>query len=169
MDLTLINGYLADYGFLCLFIIVLIEYLNIPGFPSGIIMPLGGLWIHNNNLSLTQGLLITTLASIIASWILYFIGRIGGFPLLQKYMERFPKQKNTIEKSIVKLEQNSNWIIFTSKLLPIFRTVIPFPAGALKLNFLRYTVFSILGIFIWNYGFMAAGYYLGDKVLYILS
>ncbi|ONI44472.1 alkaline phosphatase, partial [Candidatus Epulonipiscioides gigas] len=147
----------------------LLEYMNLPGFPSGIIMPLGGIWIYNNGLNFIQGLLITILAGLIGSWILYFIGRIGGFPLLQKYMKRFPKQKNAIEKSFVKLEHNSNWIIFISKLLPIFRTIIPFPAGAMKINFFKYTVFSTLGILIWNCGFMAAGYYLGDKALSILG
>ncbi|ONI45402.1 hypothetical protein AN640_04605 [Candidatus Epulonipiscium fishelsonii] len=57
-----LNTYLLSYGFIALFIVVLLEYMNLPGFPSGVIMPLGGFWIYNNNLSFIQGLLVTVAA-----------------------------------------------------------------------------------------------------------
>ncbi len=38
MDTTLITNYFELYGGLAIFVIVLLEYLNLPGFPAGIIM-----------------------------------------------------------------------------------------------------------------------------------
>ena len=40
MNIEIISQYFVDYGALAIFVIVLLEYLNLPGFPAGIIMPL---------------------------------------------------------------------------------------------------------------------------------
>ncbi|OOB79319.1 MAG: alkaline phosphatase [Epulopiscium sp. Nuni2H_MBin001] len=161
-----INAYLISHGFLFLFVVVLLEYLNLPGFPSGIIMTVGGVWIYSNGLSLVHGLCITVLAGLVGSWILYFVGRTGGDFLLNKYIAKFPKQKGSIDKIINLLERNSNWAIFVSKLLPVTRTIMPIPAGAIKLNFINYTLYSALGIFVWNSVLMMSGYYFGEVALY---
>ena len=42
MDLVAIQTYMEQYGLLCLIIIVFLEYLNLPGFPAGIILPVAG-------------------------------------------------------------------------------------------------------------------------------
>lgn len=42
MDLELITFYFTNYGAIAIFVIVLLEYLNLPGFPAGVIMPLSG-------------------------------------------------------------------------------------------------------------------------------
>ena len=55
--------------------------------------------------------------------------------------------------------------IFVSKLIPMIRTVVSIPAGVLKINFMKYTVSSALGVFVWNLVFVGAGYFLGDAIL----
>jgi membrane protein DedA with SNARE-associated domain len=59
--------------------------------------------------------------------------------------------------------------IFIGKLIPMIRTVISIPAGVLKMNFLGYTLFSALGITVWNLVFVGAGYFFGDTVLGVLA
>ena len=164
----MISNYLLEYGFLFLFIVVLLEYMNLPGFPSGIIMPIGGLWIYNSNLNLLEGLIVTVLAGLVGSWILYFIGRFGGVYLLDKYCLKFPSQKKIIDKNIAFLNEKGYLGIFISKLLPVARTITPIPAGVIKLNFMKYTLYSALGILVWNSVLMGSGYFFGDKVLNIL-
>ena len=41
MDTTLLTNYFNLYGGLAIFIVVLLEYMNLPGFPAGIIMQIG--------------------------------------------------------------------------------------------------------------------------------
>ena len=45
MNANSILNYLSQYGVLFIFIIVFLEYLNLPGLPAGIIMPLAGFYI----------------------------------------------------------------------------------------------------------------------------
>lgn len=57
MDTTLITNYFELYGGLAIFVIVLLEYLNLPGFPAGIIMPLAGVYAAKEDLASCQQLL----------------------------------------------------------------------------------------------------------------
>ena len=42
MDIDAVLNYFATYGLTLLFVIVFLEYLNLPGLPAGIIMPAAG-------------------------------------------------------------------------------------------------------------------------------
>ena len=44
-----------------------------------------------------------------------------------------------------------------------------FPAGMVKMNFVKYTVSSALGIFLWNLLFVGAGYFFGEAAIRIFS
>ncbi len=164
MDIAALTLYFTRYGAVAIFIIVLLEYMNMPGFPAGVIMPLSGIWAAKGNIHFVTVMLITLAAGVIGSWILYFLGRTGGSLLLEKYLQKFPKQREAIERNLEMIRQKGSFGIFLSKLIPMVRTLVSIPAGVLKINFVKYTVSSALGVFVWNLFFVGAGYYLGDAV-----
>ena len=51
MSVEVIMQYFVNYGAIAIFVIVLLEYLNLPGFPAGIIMPLAGIWAARGGLN----------------------------------------------------------------------------------------------------------------------
>lgn len=165
MDVGGFLEYFSNYGMLFLFVVILLEYLNLPGFPAGIILPIAGMWVANTQESLILALAISVLAGIIGSWALYGVGLYGGDFALKKYTKRFPKHKNYIDGKMDYLRSKGNMGVFISKLIPMARTIISIPAGVLKLNFRKYTMYSALGILIWNGTFMGAGYLFGDVVI----
>ena len=69
MNIDTINQYFNDFGVLSIFVIVLLEYMNLPGFPAGIIMPLAGAWASNGKISFLMTMVITSAAGLIGSWI----------------------------------------------------------------------------------------------------
>ncbi len=165
MDAGAITHYLEVYGGLAVFVIVLLEYMNLPGFPAGIIMPMAGIWAAQGGMSFFATMVVTVGAGLLGSWILYFLGRFGGNVFLKGYLKRFPKHKPAIDKTFAILREKGFWGIFVSKLLPMIRTVISIPAGVLEMDFGMYTISSTLGIFLWNLIFVGAGYLFGDQVL----
>ena len=56
MDVGVFMQYVTDYGWIAIFVIVLLEYLNLPGFPAGVIMPLAGLWAAQGNINFALAL-----------------------------------------------------------------------------------------------------------------
>jgi len=169
MDIQTLTGYFEEYGPVVIFVIVFLEYLNLPGFPAGIVMPLAGIWASRGGISFVNALLLSVLAGMCGSWALYFLGRVGGYFILDKYMQKFPKQKPVIEQTIEKIRSKGYIGILIGKLIPMVRTIISIPAGVLKMNFLGYTLFSAIGVTLWNLAFVGAGYLFGESVFKVLS
>ena len=165
MSIETVTFYFTQYGAIAIFIIVLLEYMNLPGFPAGIIMPLSGVWAAKGDISFPAVMLITLSAGLLGSLILYALGRTGGNMLLEKYLEKFPKHREAIDKNFEMIRQRGCVGIFLSKLIPMVRTLVSIPAGVLKIDLLKYTLSSALGVFVWNLIFVGAGYFLGDVVL----
>ena len=169
MTIELITQYFTRYGWIAIFVIVLLEYLNLPGFPAGVIMPLAGIFAAKGNIHFIPALLITVAAGLTGSLILYYLGYKGGELFLQKYLEKFPKQRPFIEEKLEWVRRRGSAGIFVSKLIPMIRTLISIPAGASKMNLASYTVSSTLGILVWNLVFVGTGYLCGDAVFQYLG
>lgn len=169
MDVQVFMQYFMDYGPIAIFVIVLLEYLNLPGFPAGVIMPLAGIWASRGELNFLLTIIITTAAGLTGSIILYGLGRKGGDVFLKKYYKKFPKQQELIEGRITYLREKGTKGIFISKLIPMVRTLISIPAGVMRMNFKKYVVSSTLGIAVWNLVFVGAGYFFGDAVFTMFS
>lgn len=169
MDIQALTDYFHRYGAIVVFIIVFLEYLNMPGFPSGVIMPLAGIWAAKGNIGFITVLILSVIAGICGSWVLYLVGRYGGELVLHQYVKKFPKQKPIIEKTIERIRMKGYLGIFVGKLIPVLRTIISIPAGVLKVNFIGYTIASTFGILIWNLVLVGAGYLFGETALRILA
>ncbi len=164
MDIQTITGYFQTYGVIAIFTIVFLEYLNLPGFPAGIILPLAGIFAKQGNISFLQAFLLSVLAGLFGSLLLYFLGRLGGEIFLEKYLMKFPKHRPAIEKTMRYINDKGCLGILLAKQVPMIRTIISIPAGVLKFQIVNYTIYSAIGIAIWNLVFMGAGYFLGDVV-----
>lgn len=169
MNADLIMHYLRTYGSIAIFIIVLLEYMNLPGFPAGVIMPLAGVWAAKGEMNFFIALAITVAAGLTGSMILYWLGRFGGELFLTKYFTHFPNQRKVIEDKMEFLRQKGSVGIFVSKLLPMVRTLISIPAGIIHMNLRKYIISSTLGILVWNFLFVGAGYFLGDMVMKMIA
>lgn len=164
MGIESISFYFSKYGLIAIFIIVLLEYLNLPGFPAGVIMPLAGIFAANGKIQFFIALLVSVAAGLLGSWILYFIGLKGSELFLNAYMKKFPKQRQAIERNLELIRNRGSVGVFMAKLIPMIRTLISIPAGVTRMDFVKYTLNSAAGIFIWNLVFMGAGYFFGDAV-----
>lgn len=164
MDVETVMQYFTAYGPVAIYVIVLLEYLNLPGFPAGVIMPLAGIWAASGKISFLLTMVITVAAGVTGSVILYALGRGGGEWLLHKYYRRFPGQKLLMEEKLAYLRKKGGVGVFLSKLMPMVRTLISIPAGIIRMNFGSYVVNSTLGVAVWNLVFVGAGYVFGDAV-----
>lgn len=169
MDVSTLTQYFTEYGALAIFVIVLLEYMNLPGFPAGVIMPLAGVMAAKGDISFPIVMIITTAAGLTGSMILYVLGRKGGDLFLKAYIRRFPKHKENLEKNIEWVRQKGPKGVFLAKLIPMIRTLVSIPAGVLKMPLDSYVISSTLGIFLWNLVFVGAGYILGDRIFELLG
>ena len=161
MDIQTVLNYFTQYGLIFLFVIVFLEYMNLPGLPAGIIMPAAGILIAGRDMNFITALIVSVLAGLLGSYILYFIGYFLGKPVLDKFYQKYPKLRPSINKAISYTEKHGSKGVFIARLIPVARTLISLTVGTMRMNFLSFTIYSILGITIWNSVFIYAGYAFG--------
>jgi len=169
MEANIIMDYFTKYGMIAVFIIVLLEYLSLPGFPAGIIMPLSGMMAASGHNSFFVTMVVTTAAGVLGSEILYLLGRFGGPPFEKFVKKHFPKALPSIEKCNDWIRRKGYAGVFVAKLLPAVRTLVSIPAGMAKMEPVKYTLWSAAGVVIWNAVFVGAGYFLGEGALKLLG
>ena len=156
--------FLIEYGPIFLFIIVFLEYLNLPGLPSGIIMPATGILIAKTDIGFIFTLIISVIAGLLGSWVLYFLGSFFGTPTLNWLNKKFPKSKGAIDKTNSYIHKYGNKGVFITRLIPVARTLISFAGGFVKMNFISFSIYSTFGITIWNFAFILSGYIIGISI-----
>lgn len=157
---TVLN-YFNEYGLLFMFIIVFLEYMNLPGLPAGIIMPAAGILIASNDMNFITALIVSVIAGLLGSYVLYFIGFFLGHSVLDKFYRKYEKLRPSIDKAIGYTKKHGNKGVFIARLIPVARTLISLTVGTVRMNFILFSLYSVLGITIWNLVFIYAGYAFG--------
>jgi membrane protein DedA with SNARE-associated domain len=146
-------------------VIMALESANIP-IPSEVTMPLAGwMLVQAKGLSAWDALLLGGLWGAVGctsgSIVSYWLGAWGGRPLVERYGKYILVHHEDLEKADRWFARWGDWAAFISRLLPIVRTFISFPAGVARMNFPRFVVLSFIGSFIWC-GLLAwGGYHFG--------
>jgi membrane protein DedA with SNARE-associated domain len=154
-----IDGIYNGFGWLGVVIMMAIESACIP-LPSEVIMPLAGQYlIHGGGdfwgvaLAGFYGALGCTIGSAIAYW----VGALGGRPLIEKYGKYILINKHHLYTADRWFEKYGEATAFFSRLLPVIRTFISFPAGVARMNFPKFLLYTFLGSFLWSAGLGWAG------------
>jgi membrane protein DedA with SNARE-associated domain len=148
-------------------LIMALESANIP-IPSEVTMPLAG-WMLVQAKGLPfwraalDGGLFGALGCTIGSIASYLLGLWGGRPFLQRWGWYILISPHDLEQADRWFARWGDWAVFISRLLPIVRTFISFPAGIVRVPFVRFTVLSFIGSFIWCAALAIAGYAFGSE------
>ena len=160
-NIQIVLNYFSEYGLVFLFLIVFLEYMNLPGLPAGIIMTAAGILIAGNDMDFITALVISVIAGLFGSYVLYFIGYFLGKPILDKFYEKYEKIRPSINKAISYTDKHGSKGVFIARLIPVARTLVSLTVGTVRMNFLTFTIYSVFGITIWNLIFIYMGYAFG--------
>src|SRR5690242_12203525 len=148
-----------------------IESAMIP-LPSEIILPLAGFQVSDQSLiePLTKSpwnfwivVIAATIGNTIGSLIAYAIGAWGGRPFLERWGKYLLIRQHEIELAERFFQKYGAATAFFSRLLPIVRTFISFPAGVARMPLGTFIVFSTLGALPWSILLVYAGEQLGAR------
>lgn len=162
MSLEMITQSITEYGLIAIFVIIMLEYACLP-LPSEVVLPFSGAIAAQGKISFVAILGISIAAGLLGSLICYFLGYVGGSPLLDKLSQKYPKMKKGIEASKAKYEKYAALSVGVGRLIPLCRTYISFVAGIAKQDLKVYTLASIIGISCWNTILVGAGYVFSNQ------
>lgn len=146
-----------------------IESACIP-LPSEIIMPFGGYLVYKEPARYTIWWMGVSgaLGCVWGSAVAYWAGMYGGRPFVERYGKYVLIRHKDLDKADLWFKKHGEAAIFFSRLLPVIRTFISFPAGISRMHFGRFIVYTFLGSLPWCLGLAWIGTALGpkwDKVL----
>ncbi len=103
------------------------------------------------------------IAAVAGYGLAYWIGRRLGNWLLKKPDSLWYK-KRYLDEAHNFYERHGGKALIIGRLMPIIRTFLPIVAGMARMSYSRYSLYNILGGFIWCAGLSLLGYFLGNSI-----
>lgn len=159
----LIDWYLRSLetgGYLLVALLMAIESSIVP-LPSEVVIPpaahlawsgdgLKFLGYHFTGWSAQIGLVV---AGAIGSWlgatVMYWMSRLAGRPLVMRYGKYIFIAPEKIEGAERWAAHYGAFGIFASRLLPVVRHLIGIPAGIVRMNYWKYSIYTLIGSALW--------------------
>ena len=154
---------ITEYLYVGVFLAALIETI-IPPIPTMAVFPTAGFVASQNGLGLPEVILLGIIGGLgasVGSTVIYLIALKLGRTALLRYL----KYVKVSEKKLVRVE---NWFqkygdkaVLFGRMIPVFREMISIPAGFLKMKFVKFLSYTILGSCGWSLTLIFIGYYFG--------
>jgi membrane protein DedA with SNARE-associated domain len=158
----LMQRWVADYGYVAIFVLMLLESACVP-FPSEVTMLVGGWYASEGTLDFIWVGAAGVMGNLVGSWIAYAIGRRTGRALLDRYGRYVFIRSHDIDRAEIWWEKYGEAATFFSRLLPVIRTFISLPAGMAQMPFRRFTIYTFLGVIPWTFALAWLGVIVGDN------
>jgi membrane protein DedA with SNARE-associated domain len=163
--LSFVKDFLSAVGYPGVFVLMTVEGFGIP-IPSELTMPFSGFLSSTaggSKFDLLLAILVGTAGEVTGGILAYYVGRVGGRPMLERY-GRF------VLISSLELEKGDKWfarygsrVVFVARLLPAVRSFVALSAGVVRMPFWRFVAFSAAGSFIWCAVLAVIGRMLGQN------
>jgi membrane-associated protein len=165
-------GHLIEtFGLLGIMVIIFAECGLLVGFffPGDTLLFSAGVLVRNDNFHqpLWLIILLECVAAIIGNQIGYEIGRRGGPAVFRRPDSRLFRPEY-VERTSHFFERYGPPAIMLGRFVPVVRTFITVMAGAGRMDYRTYTLYTVLGGVLWTTSVTLLGYFLG-KVAFIAN
>lgn len=156
-----IIGTISALGYSGVILMMGLESACIP-LPSEVIMPFSGYLVSTGRFDLQMVAIAGALGCLLGSYAAYYAGANGGRRVLERYGRYILIAPHEIETADRFFERWGSPAVFISRLLPVIRTFIAFPAGVARMSLLAFTVYTLAGSYLWCLALAWAGMKLGE-------
>ncbi len=137
-----------QYGYLAVFVGILLENIGIP-LPGETITIVGGFLAGNKELNYWYVLGCAIAGASIGGTIGYWIGRKGGWALLVKVGKLFRLSEEKLVKLKDEFSENAGKAVFVGRFIALLRVFASPLAGVAEMPFLKFTAYNLLGAASW--------------------
>ena len=157
---------IGSMGYIGIFLLMALESSLVP-IPSEIIMPPAGYLVQQGQMNMALVILNGTLGSLFGAYLNYFAAHYLGRPFLLKYGRYVLITEEHFRRVEDYFASHGEISTFIGRLLPVIRHLISLPAGLAGMNHIKFSVFTLLGAFIWVSILTGIGYFLGQNEVLI--
>ena len=156
--------FIATYGYVAIFLLMLLESACIP-VPSELIMTFGGALaagaVPGTKLNLAGVIIAGVAGNVAGSYVAWAVGRYGGQPALRRWGRRLRIREHDLDRATAWFDRYGPRAVLIGRLLPVVRTFISLPAGIAGMDPARFGIYTTLGCIPWTAALAYAGYAVG--------
>ncbi len=177
MNFIPIGDLIADYGVIVVYCILFAVIFAESGLFFGFFLPgdslllTAGLFAYKGvevdgeelKLSLLVLMPLLFVAAVLGDNVGYWFGRKVGPPLFRRPQSLLFRPKN-LQAAKAFYDKHGGKTITIARFVPFIRTFVPIVAGAVGMEWRRFTFFNLFGGLLWAIGVTLAGYLLADAI-----
>ena len=178
MNFIDVEGLIADYGvtivYCILFAIIFAESGLFFGFflPGDTLLLTAGFFAYKGvtlsageevKLNLLVLMPLLFVAAVLGDNVGYWFGRKVGPPLFKRPQSLLFRPKN-LQAAKAFYDKHGGKTITLARFMPFIRTFVPIVAGAVGMEWRRFTFFNLFGGLVWAVGVTLVGYLLGKSI-----
>ena len=153
-------------GYIGVSLSMFIESFFVP-IPSELIMPFAGFLASQGKMNLILVILLGGISSYLGTLPFYFIGYFGNKIVIDKLLKKYGKyffiSEDDVDRSFDFFKQYGNVFVLLGRIVPIVRSVISLPAGVARMNFIQFSIYTLIGSTVWSAILATLGYTLGSN------
>jgi len=154
---------IGDMGYVGILLLMAMESSLFP-IPSELVVPPAGYLASQGRMHIGLVIFFSTLGSLIGALFNYTIAYYLGRPWILKYGKYFlipPEKFAKVETFFLRHGEIST---FTGRLIIVVRHLISLPAGLSRMDLFRFSLFTVVGSFIWVTILAYIGYIVGNNM-----
>lgn len=141
---------LKSGGYPVIVLLMAVESSVVP-LPSEVVIPPAAHLAYTNQIPLTLWGIV--LAGALGSWlgatVMYWASRLAGRPLVMRYGRWVLISPEKVAGAERWAAHYGSMGIFISRMLPVVRHLIGIPAGIVRMDYLKFSIYTLLGSAIW--------------------
>jgi membrane-associated protein len=163
--LDFVTGLLLAHGYLVIFLGAALDNFGLPS-SGDIVLFAGGFFANNGQAALPLVMLIGFAGALVSDNAVYWIGRTGGRPLIDRILKirllHFLINEKSLEKVERYFESHGGKTVFVGRFGPGLRSMTPLFAGVTRMGYLRFVPYNVAAALVWSVVYSLIGYVFGQ-------
>jgi membrane protein DedA with SNARE-associated domain len=159
-----VTSFTSQHGLFAVFVLMAAESAGVP-FPSEVIMPLAGALaagaVAGVHLSLGWAIVLGAAGNLAGSLVAYALAALLGERLLLGPGRRLGFSPRHLQLAQRWFDRYGMITVLVSRVLPVVRTYISFPAGLARVELVRFSLLTFVGALPWCAALAGGGYAIG--------
>ena len=163
--LDFVTGLLLTHGYLVIFLGAALDNFGLPS-SGDIVLFAGGFFANNGQAALPLVMLSGFAGALVSDNSVYWIGRIGGRPLISRILKirllHFLINEKSLEKVERYFESHGGKTVFVGRFGPGLRSMTPLFAGVTRMSYYRFIPYNVAAGLVWAVAYSLVGYVFGQ-------
>ena len=163
--LVFVTNLLVAHGYLVILFGAALDNFGLPA-SGDIVLFAGGLFANRGELSLPLVMLSGIVGAFISDNSVYWIGRIGGRPMMYRILKmrflHFLINEKSLDKVGHYFETHGGKTVFVGRFGPGLRSMTPLFAGVSRMKYYRFLPYNVSAVIVWAVAYSLVGYVFGQ-------